>query len=70
MALGVVVVPGILLRFDDMSTAPGWIWIGELGWLGIYIAYPAWAIWFGIVETRQVRGALPAGAGSGLVADT
>ncbi|WP_432948652.1 hypothetical protein ACQPXM_14310 [Kribbella sp. CA-253562] len=70
MALGVVVVPGILLRFDDMATAPGWIWIGQLGWLGTYIAYPAWAIWFGIVATRQVQGVHPAGAGGGLVADS
>ncbi|MFG1627412.1 hypothetical protein [Kribbella sp. NPDC049227] len=61
MALGVVAVPGILLRLDDMATAPGWIWIAQLGWLGIYLAYPAWAIWFGIVEARQARGPLPPG---------
>ncbi|MFI6828229.1 hypothetical protein ACIBG5_14090 [Kribbella sp. NPDC050241] len=65
MTLGVVAAPGILLRFDDMATAPGWIWIAQLGWLGIYLAYPAWAIRFGIVEARQVREPLPpAGPGS------
>ena len=52
MALGIVVVPGILMRLDDLSTAPWWIWIGELGWLGSYLAYPAWALRRGIVEWR------------------
>lgn len=55
MALGVVMTPGILLGWDDMSTAPAWIWIGQLGWLGTYVVYPAWAIWFGVVEVRRSR---------------
>lgn len=50
MALGVVMVPGIFLRLDDMATAPAWVWVGYLGWLGIYVVYPAWAIWMGTVE--------------------
>jgi len=70
MALGVVMVPGILLRYDDMETAPGWIWIGELGWLGIYLAYPAWAMWLGILETRQARGSVPARTSDGLRTDS
>lgn len=53
MALGFAAAPGIPLRLDDMATAPGWVWIGFLGWLGIYVAYPAWAIWFGALESRR-----------------
>jgi hypothetical protein len=52
MALGVVTAPGIILRIDDMATAPAWVYIGYLGWLGTYVAYPAWAIWLGIRQTR------------------
>lgn len=54
MALGAVSAPGILLRLDDMATAPAWVYIGSLGWLGTYIVYPAWALWLGLVETRLV----------------
>lgn len=52
MAVGVVSAPGIPLGLDDMTTAPAWAWIGFLGWLGIYVVYPSWAIWMGVVETR------------------
>ncbi|CAN5122466.1 hypothetical protein BH18CHL2_BH18CHL2_07750 [soil metagenome] len=51
MAIGVVATPGIALRIDDMATAPGWVWVGFLGWLGIFVAYPAWAIGIGIVAS-------------------
>jgi len=47
MAVGLATLPGIVMGLDDMATAPGWIWIGYLGWLGIYLLYPAWAIWLG-----------------------
>ena len=65
MALGIAAVPGILLRLDDMGAAPGWVWIGLVGWLGIFVVYPAWAIWLARVETSLARGAIPAPAGSG-----
>lgn len=52
MAVGIVAAPGIPLGLDDMTTAPAWIWIGFLGWLGIFVVYPAWAIWMGVVETH------------------
>jgi len=55
MVLGVVVLPGVLLGLDDLEVAPAWVWIGFLGWLGIYVVYPAWAVWLGIFETRQAR---------------
>ncbi len=65
MALGIVAAPGIYLRLDDMGAAPGWVWIGLVGWLGIFVVYPAWAIWLGRVETGLARQAIPAPAGSG-----
>jgi hypothetical protein len=47
MAVGVVMAPGVVLGLDDMATAPGWLWIGQLGWLGTLVIYPAWGIWLG-----------------------
>ena len=47
MALGIVVAPGIAMGVDDANTAPGWIWIGFVGWFGIFFLYPIWSIWFG-----------------------
>ena len=64
MAVGVVMVPGVLLGLDDMATAPTWVWIGYLGWLGVYVVLPAWAIWLGSVETRRAGQAGRLGAGS------
>ena len=62
-------MPGIALRLDDMATAPAWVWIGFLSWLGMYVAYPAWAIWMGLVETRRRAGARLAPAGGPPVAE-
>lgn len=47
MLIGVVVIPSIASGVDDMSTAPALVWIGFVGWLGIFFLYPAWCIWFG-----------------------
>jgi hypothetical protein len=55
MALGVVSAPGIPLRLDDMATAPAWVWIGFLSWLGTYVALPAWAIWMGTGQSDPAR---------------
>ena len=44
MAVGIAALPAIALGIDDMSAAPPWIWIGFLAWLGIYVAFPIWAI--------------------------
>ena len=52
MALGVLAAPGIVLRLDDMATAPAWVWVGSFGWLGTFVVYPAWAIWLASVATR------------------
>ena len=53
MAIGIVVVPGIAMGLDDMDTAPGWVWIGFVGWLGIFFVYPIWSIWLGSVLWRN-----------------
>jgi hypothetical protein len=53
MALGIVAVPGIPLGLDDAGTAPAWVWISAIGWLGIYVVYPAWAIALSRFETRR-----------------
>ena len=52
MTLGVVALPGIAQGLDDMSTAPGWVWIAFLGWLGVFVAYPVWALWLGARGAR------------------
>ena len=61
MTLGIAAVPGILLRIDDTEAAPWWVWLGFVGWLGIYVAYPAWAIRVGLVLARSGRRPLPSG---------
>lgn len=68
MVAGIAAAPGIALRLDDMETAPVWAWIGFVGWLGIYVVYPAWAIWLGRDEMRAIpasaerRGSTPIAA--------
>jgi drug/metabolite transporter (DMT)-like permease len=65
MALGIAAAPGIVLGLDDMAAAPAWVWIGLLGWLGIFVAYPAWAIWLASVEARLYRQAIAMPDGTG-----
>jgi hypothetical protein len=62
MVMGVVALPGLILGLDDMSSAPAWAWIGFLGWLGTFVAYPIWAIWTGLSGRRTAGRALAAGA--------
>jgi hypothetical protein len=47
MLVGIVVLPAILSRADDMATAPAYVWLGFVGWIGIFILLPIWAMWFG-----------------------
>lgn len=56
MAIGFVVVPGVAMGLDDMDSAPGWIWLGFLGWLGIFFLFPVWSIWFGLGTIREGAG--------------
>ena len=53
MAVGFLTLPGIAMGLDDMAAAPGWIWIGYLGWLGTYVLYPAWSFWLGRTLLRE-----------------
>ncbi len=67
MAVGVVLVPGILLRLDDMAAAPGWVWVGFTGWLGTYVVYPAWALWLAAVHRRSAGAKAAVTPGAGLL---
>jgi hypothetical protein len=64
MALGVLLTPGIVMGLDDLDTAPAWVWIGMLGWLGIFVVYPAWAIWLGLRTERGRARAVTAADGA------
>lgn len=63
MALGLLLAPGVVMGLDDLDTAPAWVWVGMLGWLGIFVVYPAWAIWLGIRAERGAR-SVPVGPGT------
>lgn len=47
MAIGIIAAPGVVLGLDDLATAPWWVWVAFVGWLGIFVAYPAWCLWLG-----------------------
>ena len=47
MTIGLVVLPAIVAGVDDAGTAPVYVWLGFIGWLGIFVLYPIWGIWFG-----------------------
>jgi hypothetical protein len=47
MALGLIGIPGILTRIDNMDSMPGYLYVALFGWLGTYILYPIWTIWLG-----------------------
>ena len=50
MALGLASAPRIVLGLDDFDTAPAWIWIGSLNWLGTLVLFPIWTIRLGRAE--------------------
>jgi hypothetical protein len=47
MAMGLLGIPGIMARVDTMESLPLYLGASYLGFLGTYILYPIWAIWFG-----------------------
>jgi hypothetical protein len=67
MATGIVLAPGIVLGLDDATTAPTWVWVGFVSWLGTYVAYPAWALWLGTIESRVRHGLRNAQPGATVV---
>jgi hypothetical protein len=52
LVVGLIVAPGIVMGLDDMDTAPWWVWVGFVGWLGIFVLLPIWSIWLGITVRR------------------
>ena len=58
MLAGIVGLPAITLRLDDMTSLPASAWVAFVAWLGTYVVYPAWAIAFGLAP-RQARDPRP-----------
>jgi hypothetical protein len=44
MAVGIVGVAGVIMGIDSFEATPPWLWLYGIGWLGIYILYPAWCV--------------------------
>jgi hypothetical protein len=42
MLVGLFAVPGVLARVDDQNTAPWYVTVAQLSWLGTYLLYPIW----------------------------
>ena len=55
MLFGFIMVPAVLMRLDDMATAPSWVWIGFVGWIGTFILYPVWSLWVGWLALAGAR---------------
>ena len=47
MATGILSIFGIMSRLDSFEALPWYLNIAYLAFLGIYILYPIWGIWFG-----------------------
>lgn len=47
MTIGLLGIPGIFAKIDNMESMPWYLYVAFLGWLGTYILYPIWAIWLG-----------------------
>lgn len=52
MAVGLIGIPGIFTGVDSMESMPWYLYVAFFGWLGTYILYPIWTIWFGRVLTQ------------------
>ena len=50
MTFGLLGIPGILARIDTMESLPWYLGVSYLGFLGTYILYPFWALWFGRIH--------------------
>jgi hypothetical protein len=47
MTFGLLGIPGIFARVDTMQSLPWYLGASYLGFLGTYVLYPIWTIWFG-----------------------
>ena len=47
MAIGLIGIPGIFAGIDSMESMPWYLYVAFFGYLGTYILYPIWTIWFG-----------------------
>ena len=47
MAIGLIGIPGMFAGIDSMESMPRYLYIAFFGYLGTYILYPIWCIWFG-----------------------
>jgi hypothetical protein len=47
MAVGLLGIPGIITRIDSMDTLPRYLYLAFMGYFGVYILYPIWAILLG-----------------------
>ena len=52
LIIGLIVAPGIVIGLDDMDSAPWWVWVGFVGWLGIFVLLPIWSISLGLAARR------------------
>jgi hypothetical protein len=47
MAFGLLGIPGILTGVDSMDSLPWYLLAGYFGFIGTYLLYAIWTIWFG-----------------------
>jgi hypothetical protein len=52
MAIGLATIPAIAVGADDANTAPAWVWLGFIGWFGIFFLFPIWSIGWGREHRR------------------
>jgi hypothetical protein len=44
MIVGLIGIAGVALGIDSAADTPWWLWLYGIGWLGTYVAYPAWCL--------------------------
>ena len=42
MLVGLIGIAGVVMGIDSAADTPVWLWLYGIGWLGTYVAYPAW----------------------------
>ena len=53
LAAGAITIVGLtgivpaVMRLDNDATAPGWVWVAFVGWVGTFVVYPVWSIVIG-----------------------